>query len=101
MPATRLDRFSRPRRDPIKALIQDRIQGTRFSQENLAEVLDVCRATASTRMTRQHTEEWTLGEVKKLCSALKVEVDPNEAATICRCLGIQIRREAGAAANSV
>ena len=48
-----------------------------------------------------YTDEWTLGEVKKLCSALKVEVDPNEAATICRCLGIQIRREAGAAANSL
>lgn len=101
MPRTHLDKYARPKRDPIKALIADRIGVMHIGSEKLASVMGVSRTTSSVRMTRQHTEEWTLGEVKKLCSALKVEVDPNEAATICRCLGIQIRREAGAAANSV
>lgn len=101
MPATRFDQYARPKRDPIKALISDRVCVMRLGSQKIADVMGVSRTTSSARMTQQHTDEWTLGEVKKLCSALKVEVDPNEAATICRCLGIQIRREAGAAANSL
>lgn len=100
MPRTKLDRISAPKRDPIKALINDRANALHYTQDKLAGVMGVSRATTAQRMGKQHTEEWPLSEVKALCTALRVEIEPNEAATICRCLGIQVRGGAGAA-NSI
>lgn len=93
MARTILDKYSRPKRDPIKALINERVGALGVGSVQLADYMGLGRTTASARMVRQHTEEWPLGEVRRLCQALRVEIEPNEAATICRSLGITIREK--------
>ena len=85
----------------MKELIQGGITTTRMDSEAVAKAMGVGRTTSSARLNKQHTDEWTLSEIRGLCSKLQIEIDPDEAPKICRALGITIRKEAAVYENRV
>lgn len=61
-----------PRFDPLKALILERLCAYNHTDNWLAEQLGVSRKTFSRMKNHQHTDEWTLGQIKKCCIVLNI-----------------------------
>lgn len=92
MPATRLDRLAEPKRDPIKALIKERMDIKDVRPEEAAKIMGVSRCTWFNR-AKQHTDNWSLAELRRLNTALKTEIEPDEVNVYLRCLGITVRKD--------
>ena len=74
MPRTRLDRFSKPRPDLVKALILERCAAHPPGfYEELAAGMGISIPTWFKRK-RQPTSEWPLGEVLAACRMLDVDL---------------------------
>ena len=74
-------KLNRRQADPIKALILERKNAYRLSDAEMAERMGVSRATYQTRINKQETKEWPLGQITKLCRALDVPIEELRAAT--------------------
>ena len=68
------DKYSQPRKDPLKALILERANALRVTTAQCAEILSMSRQCYSRRINELHTDEWQWGEIKALCRALKIDV---------------------------
>lgn len=68
-------RSSEPPKDPIKALILERKNAMRLSDKELSKRLGICRQTCSRLMNTKHTDDWSLGEIKKICRSLNIPVE--------------------------
>ena len=68
-------RASEPPKDPIKALILERKHALHLSDEELSKRLGICRQTCSRLMNAKHTDDWSLGEIKKICRSLNIPVE--------------------------
>ena len=68
-------RSSEPPKDQIKALILDRKKAMRLSDEELSRRLGICRQTCSRLMNTKHTDDWSLGEIKKICRSLNIPIE--------------------------
>ena len=64
--------FTPLRRDPVKGLILERQVAYRKTDQELANVLGVSRQTFSRMIHNVHTEEWELGQIRKVLYALNV-----------------------------
>lgn len=76
MPRTRLDKYAKPKRDPLKGIIYERLRATDLTSGALAEKLYVSRKTLSTRLNSP-TGTWRLDELVNtlhLLGADKVEM---------------------------
>lgn len=71
MPRTRLDKFSEVKRDPVKGLVLEYMLIQKISGAEVAQHIGVGRATFTRRM-REHTDEWSVKEVKAVCKYLKI-----------------------------
>jgi DNA-binding Xre family transcriptional regulator len=69
------DKYAKPKVDPVKAPILERINALGLTNADGAEIMGVGENTYIKRIRHQHTDEWTLGEIKRMCRGLKVEVD--------------------------
>ena len=68
-------RSSEPPKDQIKALILERKKAMRLSDEELSRRLGICRQTCSRLMNTKHTDDWSLGEIKKICRSLNITIE--------------------------
>ena len=93
MPRTRLDKFSRPPTDVFKAPVLERVTALRVTTEGVAKLMGVTKNTALNRMKHQHTDDWTIKELRSLNKGLHVEIDAAEALRFCRALGFTILKE--------
>lgn len=78
MPKTKLNR---PPVDPIKALILERKNAYHLSDAEMAGKMGVSRGTYQRRIHREHTNDWPLGQITKLCRALDVPLEDLRGAT--------------------
>lgn len=67
------DKFAQPEKDPVKSVILERINAFHLTANKCAEIMGVSVNTYIKRINHQHTDEWSMGEIKKMCRALKVE----------------------------
>lgn len=74
-------KLNRPPADLIKALILERKNAYRLSDEEMAEKMGVSRGTYQRRIHRQSTADWPLGQITKLCRALDVPIEQLRDAT--------------------
>ena len=72
MPRTRFDKFTVPKRDPIKATILELKDATGSSVEDLAKALGVSASTA-TRLLAKSSDDWSLGQIKRLYRFFKLD----------------------------
>lgn len=93
MPRTGFDRFAQPPVDVLKAPVLERVTALHRTTENLAALMGVSKNTALNRLKHQHTDEWTLKELRSLNKGLRVEIDPADAVKICKALGLTVRKE--------
>lgn len=68
-------RSSEPPKDTIKALILERKNAMRLSDEELSKRLGICRQTCSRLMSTKYTDDWSLGEIKKICRSLNIPIE--------------------------
>ena len=68
-------RSSEPPKDQIKTLILESKKAMRLSDEELSRRLGICRQTCSRLINTKHTDDWSLGEIKKSCRSLKIPVE--------------------------
>lgn len=47
----------------------------RLSDEELSKRLGICRQTCSRLMNTKHTDDWSLGKIKKVCRSLNIPVE--------------------------
>lgn len=59
MPRTRLDKYAKPQRDPLKGIVYERLRATNTSVNALAKAQHIAPKTASTRLNSS-TGTWTL-----------------------------------------
>lgn len=64
-----------PKKDLIKALILERKLALKISDEELANSIGVTRQTLSVMINHRHTDEWSLGRIKRLCGSLGISAD--------------------------
>lgn len=67
-------KLNAPKRDRIKELVIGGKIRYGYSDDDMARFMGVSRATYSMRINHQHTDEWSLIEIKRLCKALGVEI---------------------------
>lgn len=72
MPRTRLDKFSRPAPDPLKALILERMHALRIKAPEIASAMGIGTNTFFARM-RHPTTDWPLGQLIKAAAFLGIE----------------------------
>lgn len=68
------DKYAQPEKDDVKAVILERINALHITAETGSKIMGVSVNTYAKRINHQHTNEWSLGEIKNMCRALKVEV---------------------------
>ena len=78
MPKVKLNR--KPS-DRIKALILERKNAEKLNDEQMAVRMGVSRATWQKRINHQHTDEWPLGQVMKVCKSLGIPIEEVRDAT--------------------
>ena len=74
MPRTKLDKYSRPRIDPIKGLILAASLDQHKSSKEMADMAGVSVSTYN-RMLAQHSTKWTLESILSLCNGLRIPID--------------------------
>lgn len=83
MPRTKLtEKYCKPKTPPpdyIKALILERIDALDKTPETVAAAMQVSRATWFTRK-KEPTNQWTLGEILRLCVFLGIDLEDLRAA---------------------
>jgi hypothetical protein len=68
------DKYAVPKSDPIKAVMLDRINALHISVAVGAKMMGVGQNTYISRIRHQHTDNWSMGEIKRMCRGLKLEV---------------------------
>ena len=61
--------------DPVKALLFEHKIALRLSDEQMAVKMGVSKSTYERRMHEQHTDQWSVGELKRLSHSLGVPMD--------------------------
>ncbi len=61
--------------DPVKALLFEHKIVLRLTDEEMARKMGVSKSTYERRMHEQHTDQWTVGELKQLSRSLGVPMD--------------------------
>ncbi len=74
MPRTKLDKYSRPKLDPIKGLILAACRDQNKSQSEMARMAGVSPATYS-RMLDKHSVKWSLEVILSLCDGLRIPIE--------------------------
>lgn len=74
MPRTKLDKFSRPKTDPLKGLILAAGRDQHKSQSEMAKLAGVSPATYS-RMLDKHSVKWSLESILSLCDGLRIPIE--------------------------
>ena len=74
MPRTNLDKFSRPKTDPIKGLILAAGRDQHKSTEEMAKLAGVSRGTY-TNMLKTHSDMWPLRRTLDLCKGLRIPIE--------------------------
>lgn len=60
------------KRDPVKGLILERQVAYKKTDQELASVIGVSRQTFSRMIRDMHTEEWELGQIRRILYSLNV-----------------------------
>ena len=63
------------KKDPIKALILERKLALKLDDEEISRIIGVSRQTYSKMLNHSHTDEWSMGRIKRLCRAMNITVD--------------------------
>lgn len=69
------DKYAKPKPDPVKAPILERINALHLSVADGSKMMGVGENTYIRRIRHQHTDEWSMGEIKRMCRGLKVELE--------------------------
>lgn len=69
------DKYAKPKEDPVKKQILERINALHLTVAEGCKIMGVGETTYVKRMRHQHTDEWSMGEIKRMCRGLKVELD--------------------------
>ncbi len=69
------DKYAKPKKDLIKSLILERINALQLDNAAGCKMMGVCENTYIRRINHQHTDEWKVGEVLRMCKGLKVDID--------------------------
>lgn len=69
------DKYSRPKSDPVKAAILERINAEHLSVASGSKMMGVAENTYIRRLRHQHTEKWAWGEILRMCRGLKVDLE--------------------------
>jgi len=65
-------KYSRPKRDQVKALILERQKAQHRTDQWMAEQLRISRQTYSRMIRDRHSDEWELGMIRRCCLVLNV-----------------------------
>lgn len=74
MPRTKLDKYSVPRRDPVKGLLLTAAKDQGRSQQDMAEMLKMPLRTYQ-RMVSEHSDTWTLRRVLDMANGLRIPIE--------------------------
>lgn len=74
MPRTKLDKFSRPKTDPLKGLILAAGKDQGKSADELAKMAGVSRSVYY-EMIKTHSDNWPLCRSLGLCKGLRIPID--------------------------
>jgi DNA-binding XRE family transcriptional regulator len=72
MPRTRLDRFSRPAPDLVKAAILEAAHAQKRSYDDMAGAVGVSRSTWCRMMNEQRSDDWPLSKIYAACRYLGI-----------------------------
>lgn len=64
-------KITKPRKDPVKALLLERQRAYGKSDTEMAERLRMCRQTYS-KLMHSHTSEWQFKTIVKVCEILEI-----------------------------
>jgi hypothetical protein len=68
------DKYAKPKADPIKAVVLERINALHLDNTDGSEMMGVGINTYIKRIKYQHTDDWSMGEIKRMCRGLKVDI---------------------------
>lgn len=74
MPRTKLDKYSKPRLDPVKGLILSASRDQKKTNDDLAVMAKVSRTTFQA-MLNKHSDTWPLRRTLDLCNGLYISID--------------------------
>lgn len=66
---------TKPRRDPIKDVIQGQQRDQHITDAQLGAFIGLCRSSMNVRLNNVHTDDWTLGEIKTVWRKLGLPID--------------------------
>lgn len=74
MPRTKLDKYSKPRLDPVKGLILSASRDQKKTNDDLAVMAKVSRTTFQA-MLNKHSDTWPLRRTLDLCNGLHIPIE--------------------------